>query len=76
MKEQWSGELRLIFQPAEEGCMGTKSVVDAGWLERVYFHPVNRKQNVNMCGSSWRPDVRHKQPAWRASDSTRQAGYR
>jgi aminobenzoyl-glutamate utilization protein A len=37
MKGQWSGELRLIFQPAEEGFMGAKSIVDAGWLEQVDF---------------------------------------
>src|SRR5690606_32834900 len=36
--EQLDGEVRLIFQPAEEGCRGAKSIVDAGWLDGVdYF---------------------------------------
>ena len=29
------GEVRLIFQPAEEGCKGSKSVVVKGWLDDV-----------------------------------------
>lgn len=37
-KEQLSGEIRLLFQPAEEGSRGAKAMVDAGWLEGVdYF---------------------------------------
>lgn len=33
------GEIRLIFQPAEEGCRGAKAVVDKGWLDHVnYFY--------------------------------------
>lgn len=32
------GEIRLLFQPAEEGARGAKSMVDAGWLDGVdYF---------------------------------------
>ncbi|WP_028778065.1 amidohydrolase [Shimazuella kribbensis] len=30
-----SGEVRLLFQPAEEGCRGAKAVVEAGWLDQV-----------------------------------------
>lgn len=36
-KEKWIGEIRLLFQPAEEGCRGAKSVVDKGWLDHVDF---------------------------------------
>jgi aminobenzoyl-glutamate utilization protein A len=37
-KEHLCGEIRLLFQPAEEGCRGAKSMVAAGWLEGVdYF---------------------------------------
>jgi len=33
-----SGEIRLLFQPAEEGSRGAKAMVDAGWLDGVdYF---------------------------------------
>lgn len=33
------GEVRLIFQPAEEGCRGAQSIVDRGWLDNVnYFY--------------------------------------
>ncbi|MDF2715726.1 MAG: peptidase [Paenibacillus sp.] len=33
-----AGEVRLLFQPAEEGCRGAKSMVEAGWLDGVdYF---------------------------------------
>lgn len=31
------GEIRLIFQPAEEGCRGAKSIVDNGWLDGVDY---------------------------------------
>lgn len=34
-QEQIEGEIRLIFQPAEEGCKGAKSVVAKGWLDDV-----------------------------------------
>jgi aminobenzoyl-glutamate utilization protein A len=37
-KDQLVGEIRILFQPAEEGTRGAKSMVDAGWLEGVdYF---------------------------------------
>lgn len=37
--EKICGEIRLIFQPAEEGCRGAKAVVDKGWLDNVdYFY--------------------------------------
>lgn len=36
--DQLSGEVRLLFQPAEEGCRGAKAIVDKGWLTDVdYF---------------------------------------
>ncbi|MGM8212835.1 amidohydrolase [Virgibacillus sp. W0430] len=36
--DKLSGEIRLLFQPAEEGCRGAKSVVNKGWLKDVdYF---------------------------------------
>lgn len=34
-KSELPGEVRLIFQPAEEGSRGAKSIVDAGWLDGV-----------------------------------------
>lgn len=37
-RDELKGEIRFIFQPAEEGCRGAKSIVDAGWLDGVdYF---------------------------------------
>lgn len=36
-KAECSGEIRLLFQPAEEGCRGAKSMVDKGWLDHVDF---------------------------------------
>lgn len=33
LKDELTGEIRLIFQPAEEGVRGAKSMVDAGVLE-------------------------------------------
>ncbi|GAA3412410.1 amidohydrolase [Paenibacillus hodogayensis] len=32
-----AGEVRLLFQPAEEGCRGAKSMVEAGWLDGVNY---------------------------------------
>lgn len=38
-KQLIRGEIRLLFQPAEEGCRGAKSMVDKGWLNNVnYFY--------------------------------------
>ena len=34
-REDIEGEVRLIFQPAEEGCKGSKSIVAKGWLDDV-----------------------------------------
>src|SRR5688572_15226490 len=37
-KEDWGGRLRIIFQPAEEGCCGAAPMVAAGAVEGVdYF---------------------------------------
>jgi aminobenzoyl-glutamate utilization protein A len=30
---QFAGRLRFLFQPAEEGARGARSIVDAGWLQ-------------------------------------------
>ncbi len=36
--EELTGEIRLLFQPAEEGCRGAKAMIEAGWLDDVdYF---------------------------------------
>jgi aminobenzoyl-glutamate utilization protein A len=39
LAQNWRGKLKLIFQPAEEGCRGAKSMVAAGVLNDVdhYF---------------------------------------
>lgn len=34
-KEKLTGEIRIIFQPAEEGCRGSRAIVDNGWLNDV-----------------------------------------
>ena len=34
-REYIEGEIRLIFQPAEEGCRGAKSIVKKGWLDGI-----------------------------------------
>ena len=34
-REYIEGEIRLIFQPAEEGCRGAKSIVNKGWLAGI-----------------------------------------
>lgn len=34
-REEIEGEIRLIFQPAEEGCRGAKAIVNKGWLDDV-----------------------------------------
>lgn len=37
-KGEWEGTLKLIFQPAEEGCRGAKGMADAGVVDDVdYF---------------------------------------
>lgn len=35
--DELAGEVRLLFQPAEEGCRGARSMVEAGWLDGVNF---------------------------------------
>lgn len=38
IRELLKGRIRLIFQPAEEGCRGARTVVAHGWLDQVdYF---------------------------------------
>jgi aminobenzoyl-glutamate utilization protein A len=32
-----AGEVRLLFQPAEEGCRGARSMVEAGWLDGANY---------------------------------------
>lgn len=32
-----AGEVRFLFQPAEEGCRGARSMVEAGWLDGVNY---------------------------------------
>lgn len=34
-RKELCGEVRLIFQPAEEGCHGAAAIVDKGWLDDV-----------------------------------------
>lgn len=34
-RDRISGEVRIIFQPAEEGCRGAESIVKKGWLDDV-----------------------------------------
>jgi aminobenzoyl-glutamate utilization protein A len=36
-RDELAGEVRLLFQPAEEGCRGAKSMVDAGWLDDAEY---------------------------------------
>ena len=37
LKEQWHGTLKLIFQPAEEGVRGAKSICTSGFLDDVDY---------------------------------------
>ncbi|MFP7697086.1 amidohydrolase [Trueperella sp. LYQ143] len=37
LRDSWSGTLRLVFQPAEEGVRGAKSMVSAGHLDDVQY---------------------------------------
>lgn len=34
-KDQLCGRIKLLFQPAEEGCMGAKSFAQGGWFDDV-----------------------------------------
>ena len=38
LAKNWRGKIKLIFQPAEEGCRGAKSMVAAGVLADVDFY--------------------------------------
>lgn len=57
-KELINGEIRLLFQPAEEGCRGANSMVDKGWLEgvdyffsgHIAFQSFNIGEVVATCG--------------------------
>ncbi len=48
------GTVRLLFQPAEEGCMGAKELIKKGWLQDVdYFlagHIVDRSYGQTVYG--------------------------
>lgn len=35
LKDQWKGTVKLIFQPAEEGVRGAKSIADSGVLDDI-----------------------------------------
>ncbi|MBL8267923.1 amidohydrolase, partial [Steroidobacter sp.] len=53
----WGGRLRLIFQPAEEGCRGARSMVDAGvvndvdWLICGHVGVVAKRTGVVICSA-------------------------
>lgn len=47
IRESLSGRVRLIFQPAEEGCRGSRAIVASGWLDGADFVIGN-----HMTGSS------------------------
>jgi len=36
-RSSFSGKVRFIFQPAEEGCRGSHSIVSNGWLDHADF---------------------------------------
>ena len=36
-RQELTGEVRLLFQPAEEGCRGARALGDQGWLEGADF---------------------------------------
>ena len=38
-RQELTGEVRLLFQPAEEGCRGARALGDQGWLEGADFFP-------------------------------------
>jgi aminobenzoyl-glutamate utilization protein A len=38
LARDWRGKIKLIFQPAEEGCRGAKSMVEAGVLAEVDYY--------------------------------------
>jgi aminobenzoyl-glutamate utilization protein A len=56
--EEWSGTVRLIFQPAEEGCRGAKSMVAAGvvddvdWLVCSHLGVAAKRVGQVACGTT------------------------
>ena len=51
LKNELRGKVRLIFQPAEEGCRGAKAIVENGWLDDVDYVIGN-----HMAGGRMEPD--------------------
>lgn len=55
-RDRIKGTVRIIFQPAEEGCRGAREVVKAGWLQNVrYFlagHIVGRDYGQTVSGAA------------------------
>ncbi|PSW03779.1 amidohydrolase [Photobacterium lipolyticum] len=46
-KEKLSGKIKLLFQPAEEGCRAGKAIAESGWLDDVdYFFAAHIGMNV------------------------------
>ncbi|QOR48346.1 amidohydrolase [Trueperella pecoris] len=56
MKDAWSGTLKLIFQPAEEGVRGGKSIVAKGHCDDVDFmlaqHVDEKSQDGDICAGA------------------------
>jgi aminobenzoyl-glutamate utilization protein A len=56
--DEWSGTVRLIFQPAEEGCRGAKSMVAAGvvddvdWLICSHLGVATKRVGQVACGTT------------------------
>ncbi len=46
-RDTWSGTLELVFQPAEEGGVGAKAVIDSGIFERIPVPAVVLGQHVD-----------------------------
>jgi len=49
MRDQWSGTLKLVFQPAEEGVRGAKSIVAHGHLDDVTVMLGSHVTASNQC---------------------------
>lgn len=56
MKDAWSGTLKIIFQPAEEGVRGGKSIVAKGHCDDVDFmlaqHVDEKSQDGDICAGA------------------------
>ena len=48
IKDKFCGEIKLIFQPGEEGVRGAKSIVDKGYLDDVDYILSGQIMNSNM----------------------------